>query len=160
ALLLAREPARIILDARAMPDFQEHLHVKARPRLQTLCFQELALFAEKCEPLVQFLIDAIDGGLDALLRRDEMFVRKHEQLLLHLGSLAGRRVDDRQRVDLVAEELDTQGKFLVRRPELDDIAADAKTAALEGGVVALILDIDKAIEQIVALDRLALLEID
>ena len=56
-------------------------------------------------------------------------------------------------LDLVAEQLDAVGELLVGRPDLDGVAADAELAALEGDVVALVLDVDELQEQVVAVDR-------
>ena len=62
-------------------------------------------------------------------------------------------VDDREGIDLVAEQFDAVGELLGRGPDLDGVAADAELAALEGDVVALVLDVDEPQEQVVAVDR-------
>ena len=100
------------------------------------------------------------AALDALLRRDEVLGRVDVQLVERLDRLAGERVDDGQSVDLVAEQFDAEGELLGRGPDLDGVAADAELAALEGDVVALVLDVDELQEQLVAVDDLALGEVD
>ena len=154
--LAAAEPAGVVLDAGTVADLQQHLHVEARPRRQPLRLQQLALVAEDLQPLLQLLADALDGLLDALLGRDEVLGRVDVQLLERPQRLAGERVDDRQRVDLVAEQLDAEAELLVGRPDLDHVAAHAELAALERDVVALVLDVDEAQQQFVAVDDLAL----
>ena len=72
--------------------------------------------------------------------------------------MPGQRVDGHQRVDLVAEQLDAQRGLLVRREDLDDVAADAEGAAAELDVVALVLDLDQLAQDLVAADALAALE--
>ena len=73
--LAAAEPAGVVLDAGAVADLQQHLHVEARAGRQPLRLQQLALLAEHLQPLFQLLADALDGLLDALLRRDEVLGR-------------------------------------------------------------------------------------
>src|SRR5262249_2060929 len=64
--------------------------------------------------------------------------------------------DDRQAVDLVAEELDAKAELLVGGPDFDDVATDAKLAAGEGHVVALVLDVHEPQEDVIAVDGFAL----
>ncbi len=61
-----------------------------------------------------------------------------------------------QDLDLVAEHLDADGQ-LARRPgiDLDGVAAHPEGAAGEGHVVARLLDVDEAAQQLVAVDALA-----
>ena len=61
--------------------------------------------------------------------------------LVHL--LASERVDDRDALDLVAEELDAGDGLFVRGMELDGVAAHAELAAAQRGVVALVLHVDE-----------------
>ena len=53
-----------------------------------------------------------------------------------------------QGVDLVAEQLDAQAELLVGRPDLDHVAAHPELAAREGDVVALVLNVHQAQQQI------------
>ena len=76
-------------------------------------------------------------------------------LLLH-G--AEERVDLRERFDLVAEELNAVGRFVVGGEDLDHVAAHAEGAAAEVGVVALVEDFDQAPRNILAADALAFFE--
>ena len=64
---------------------------------------------------------------------------------------AGQRIDAADAVDLVAEELDAHHILIrVYRPDLDRVAAHAEAIALEGDVVALILDVDQAADERIA----------
>ena len=72
--------------------------------------------------------------------------------------LAGERIEGGQLVDFVAEQLDPERQVLVRRVDLDDVAADAEDAAVEIVVVALVLNLDELPQNLVALDPLAALE--
>jgi hypothetical protein len=71
---------------------------------------------------------------------------------------AEERVDLREGVDLVAEELDAEGVLVVGGVDLDDVAADAEGAAAEVDVVALVEDFDEAAGDVLALDLLAFFE--
>ena len=92
------------------------------------------------------------------LGRDEVRLRIDGQALVPLHHLAGDRIERRQPVDLVAEQLDPQPDVLVRRVDLDDVAAGPEGAAAEVVVVAFVLDLDQAAQQRLAGDRLAALE--
>ncbi len=72
--------------------------------------------------------------------------------------LAGERVEARQLVDFVAEQLDPERDVFVRGVDLDDVAADAEDAAVEVVVVALVLNLDELSQNLVAIDPLPALE--
>ena len=63
-------------------------------------------------------------------------------------------VDGGDPVDLLAEELDADGALLVaRREDLHDVAAHTERAALKLDVAAVVLNLDEAAHQLVALHR-------
>ena len=64
-------------------------------------------------------------------------------------------MDVREPFDLVAEHLDPHGELFVGRMNLDHVAADAKRPAAEGGVVAVVLQLDEFAQQLVAVDFVA-----
>ena len=57
---------------------------------------------------------------------------------------------DRDRLQRVAPELDTTGEFVVRGPDVDGIAADAKLSPLQRQVAPLVVHGDELLEQLVA----------
>ena len=70
---------------------------------------------------------------------------------VHLAHhVPGQRVQVVQRLDLVAEVLDADGQFLVRRDDLHGVAADPEGAAGEGHVVSAVLDVDQESQQGIA----------
>ncbi len=74
---------------------------------------------------------------------------------------AAQRVDLLDRLDVVAEELDADGRLvLVGREDLDHVAAHAERAAVEVDVVSLVLDVDELAQQRVAPELLAHGELD
>jgi len=86
--------------------------------------------------------------------------RIDEQLLLPPDDLAAGGIDDRELLDLVAPQLDAQAELLVRGIDLDAIAAHAELARLEGDVVAVVLDVHQAREDLVPVHRLAQAQAD
>ena len=71
--------------------------------------------------------------------------------VLALGEeLAGQRIEFGDPLDLVAEELDPDDRLLGRRLELQGVAADAEPGPADGGVVALVLEVDQVAEHGVA----------
>jgi hypothetical protein len=85
-------------------------------------------------------------------------LRVDRETVVALEHPPGERVDRRELVDLVAEELDPDGRLLVGGEHLDDVAAHAERAAVEVVVVALVLDLDEAAEDVVAAEALPALE--
>ena len=79
--------------------------------------------------------------LGHVVRRRE----QHERVDV-LDELAGDRVDRGDPLDLVAEELDADAALLVRREDLDRVAADPELVADERHVVALVLELDEPVE--------------
>ena len=75
-----------------------------------------------------------------------------------LADGAEEGVDLGEGVDLVAEEFDAVGVFVVGGVDLDDVAADAEGAATEVDVVAVVEDFDEAAGDVFALDALAFFE--
>ena len=76
-----------------------------------------------------------------------------------LDDLAAERIDLLDRFDLVAEELDADRVLLVDREDLDHVAAHAERAAVEVDVVALVLHVDQAPQELVAPELLPLHEL-
>src|SRR5439155_16865256 len=132
---------RVVLDPGAVPDLAEHVEVVAGAGLEPLGFEDLPLGLELFEPVLELLLDPGDRLLDPLLGGDEVLGWEDVPLLERAEGLAADRVDDRERLDLVAEQLDAVGELLGGGPDVDRVAADADRAALEGDVVAAVLDV-------------------
>src|SRR5262249_58674486 len=74
---------------------------------------------------------------------------------------ATERIDARDGVDHIAEELDPErDRFLVGREHLDHVAAHAEGPAMEVVVVALVLDGDQAPDDLVAVHLLAVAQLE
>ena len=55
--------------------------------------------------------------------------------------------------DLITEHLNTDGVLFIHRNNFDSVSADSKGSAFKGHIVALILDIDEATQELIALNR-------
>ena len=152
--------ARVVFDARARADFLEHLQVEGGPHAQALLLEQLVLAAEPREAIVEFLLDGGDRLLHAFLAGD--VVRRREQVgMVHVvDHVAGERVENGKRLDLVAEHLDADRELLVHGDNLDRVATHAECAAREGHIVTHVLHRDEAAQQRIAVDDHSLLELD
>jgi hypothetical protein len=144
------EVARVVLDARAVADLLDHLQVVLRARQQALGLEQLALGAQLEDARVQLLADGPDRFLDRPLLGHVVHGGEDEEHRLLGEHLAGRRVDQRQALDLVPEQLDADGVLLVGGVELDGVAPDAERAALEVVVPALVLHVGQRGEELAA----------
>ena len=79
-----------------------------------------------------------------------MFARINRGVRQVLDLVARERLELRQSLDRVAEEFDAQRIFPIRRANLHRVPAHAEVAALERDVVARVLEIDEAREELVA----------
>ena len=154
----AVDVAAVVLDAVAEADLAHHLEVVGRAHAQALGLEELALLLEERQLVLELELDAADGPLHALGAGDVVRGREDVHLLLLVDDLARHGVQGVDALDLVTEELDADRELLVDRDDLDRVAADAEGAAREGEVVAGVLHLDEAAQQVVAHDLLADLE--
>ncbi|CAM5492436.1 hypothetical protein SGRIM128S_02196 [Streptomyces griseomycini] len=148
----AVEVHRVVLHAGAGADLAEHLDVVRGAHAQALGLQELALLLQLGQALAELLLDVVDRALQPLGAGDVVGGREDVQLPVVADDLAGERVERGQRLDLVAEHLDADGELLVDREDLDGVAADPEGAAGEGHVVARVLDVHEAAQQLVPVD--------
>ena len=152
------EVHRVVLDAGAAADLAQHLEVVARAHAQPLRLEQLALPLELGEPLRELGLDALDGFGEPFLVGDVVRRREQRQTLELLDELAGERVDAEDALDLVAEELDADRVLLVRGEDLDRVAADAELVAGEAEVVALVLQLDEAAQDVALVALVARVE--
>ena len=115
---------------------------------------------ELLQPLVELLADGLDRARNTLFGKDEVLGGVDVHLFMGLQDVAGERVDGRQPLDLVAEELDAVADLLVGRPELDHVATDAELAPLERHIVAVVLDIDELQQRLIAIDHVSQAQVD
>ena len=121
--------AAVILDAVAVPELSDHLQVEHGPLREPLGLQKSILRAQLDHPLVQLDPDRLHGRHESLARSDVVRPRVDGKPVVLVVHPAGDRIDARDLVDLVAEELDPHGIVLVGWPDLQDVTAQAESAA-------------------------------
>ena len=140
------EVARVVLDPRARPDLAHHLEVVRGAHAEALRLEQLAAVLEPLEPVDQLDLDVLDRPPERFLLGHVVRRREEDERVVVLHQLAGDRVHPGDALDLVAEELDADAALLVGREDLDRVAADAELVADERHVVALVLQLDEALE--------------
>jgi hypothetical protein len=138
--------ARVVLDAVAVAHGLDHLEIEAGALMDALGLDHAAFGFKLRDPLVELLDDGVDGAGLALGLDDVVALGIDGQARVLLLDGAEEGIDLREGFDLVAEQLDAVGGFVVGGEDFDDVAADAECAAAEVGVVALVEDFDEAAE--------------
>ncbi len=150
ARVAARQMARVVLDAGAVPEFAHHLEVERRPLPQPGALERSPFGLEFTDPELHLGVDIDDRFLELVVRRDVVRGRVDVRLLAFGQELAGQRVELGDALDLVAEELDPDQGLLGRGLEFQRVAADPEPCPGQGLVVALVLEIDQMSEDGIA----------
>ena len=123
--------------------------------LQPLRLQHPPVLAQPDEALVQLLFDLDDRVLQLLAGGDEVLGRVDVYLRALGEDFTGERVELHDALNVVAEELDAHGNILVRRHDLQRVAAHAEARPGEVVVVALVLHLDEAARELLPVQPLA-----
>ncbi len=115
---------------------------------------------EPGDPLLHLRVDLVDRQQQLVARRDVVGGRVEVHLAPLGEHLAGERVDLHDPLDLVAEQLHPHHVLAVRWLHLEHVAAHPEARAGEGGVVALVLEVDQVAQDPVAPVVAADLEVD
>ncbi len=151
----AREVARVVLDPLAGAGRGEHLEIVLGALLEPLRLEQLARGTEARELFAQLRADAVERGVDARLGRDEMLGRVEREALHAALRLPGHRVHGGQPRHHLVLQLDAHDHVVVGGVHLDHVAPHPEASAPDLDVVALVLDRDQALEQVLAAHRLA-----
>ena len=85
--------------------------------------------------------------------------RPHGNGLVLTQHLAGDLINLGNQLDLVTKELKPQRMLGIGRIHVDDIAAHAEGATRQIIVIAIVLDIDKRMDKVIALERHLLVDV-
>ncbi len=153
------EIARIVLDAGAASGRFHHFEIEGGALLQPLRFQKAALVVELVEPQLQLGLDRLDRLHQRRARRDIVRVGVDLDEFEFVLLVAGERIEFLNVFDGVAEQIHAPGAVLiVRREDVDDVAAHAEGAAGEIGRGALVLQRHQIGDQLALVDALAFLQ--
>ena len=153
ARIAAGQIARIVLDPFAGTGGLHHLDVEVGALGQPLDLQQLALGGKLRDALLQLGLYLDDRLRQRRARRHVVAVGVDGDAFQRGGLVPGQRVEFMDRLDLVAEQRHPPGAVLIMAGiDVDDLAAQPKAAAHEGGVVAAVLQIHQPLGQLVAVD--------
>ena len=150
ALLHEVQVAGVVLDAGAEAGLPHHLDVEIGALGDALGLQEHVLALEIFDALAQLLLDVVAGGIDLLLRDHIMGGRIDHDVLQLAVDPAGQLVDLADAVDLVAEPLDAEDELTpLGGKDLQGVAPDPEIAAVQGHVIARILNGHQLLQDLV-----------
>ena len=154
----AVEVPAVVLDAGTEPHLRQHLEIEAGSLLQPLRLEEPALGAQVEQARLHLDVDRLARPFQPVARRGVVRGRKDRGL----GQPRDRRprhgIDLRDALDDITPQLDPHPLLLVGRQDLDDVAPHPKGAAHEVQVVAGILYLHEARENLAARNLLPLAE--
>ena len=159
ARLAPIEMARVVLDARAEPHRLKHLEIIVGALLQPLGLKQLVGRLELRHTALELLFDGLQGVRYLGLLGHVVRSGPDGDRIVLTQDLTGHLVDLGYELHLVAEELEAQGVLRIRRVHVDHVAAHAKRAARQVVIVAIVLDIDQRMDEVVALERILLVDI-
>ena len=150
---------RIVLDAGAITHGLEHLDVVAGPLAQALCLEDHVVVLQLLDAVLELLLYRLDGVVDLRPRRDVVGGRPDGNCVVLADDLARDAVYLRDELHLVAEKAYAQRVLRVGREHVHGVAAHAEHATLQVVVVAVVLDVDELVHEVVALQRHALVHV-
>ena len=150
---------RVVLDAVAKAHRLEHLKIIIGALLQTLRLEQLVGRLELRHALLALFADRFQSRLDLRLLGHVVRCRPYGDGLVLTKHLTGDLIDLGNQLDLVAKELKPQRMLGIRRIHVDNIAAHAERAACQVIVIAIILNVDKRMDKVIALERHLLVDV-
>ena len=149
------EIARVVLNARAVAQLLDHLHVILHALLDALGLDAIAQLLEVVDLSHQVVLYPTDGALGLLLARHKEVGRINLVLVETLQRAQGERVALLDGVDLVVPPTNAQHVVAVGHGHQHRIALDGEIASLQVDVVAHIERVDQLAEKLIAVELLA-----
>ena len=147
--------ARVVLDAVAVAQLEDHLQVETGALLQALRFHQLVRRVQLFLPLAQLQLDRVHRRQHALARGGVVGLRVHGVARQPAQDLAGERIEQRELLDLAVEQLDAQRLEIgFGREHVHRLAAHAEGAAVQRHLVARILQRGQVAQQFALVDAL------
>ncbi len=140
ARLAAREVARVVLDAFAETELDQHLEVEARALLDPLRLDQAPGLLEEVDAAAQLGLDRLHRAQRGFAWRDVVAGRIDGKARHRVLDAPGERIEDFELLDRILVQGNSNRVFRVlRREHVDHVAAHAKRAAAEIELVALVL---------------------
>ncbi len=156
----AGEMARVVFDAFAEAELREHLQIETRALLDALRLDEAAGILEELDALTQLLLDGVDGTQRRLPGRDVMARGIDREARHRVMHPAGERIEDFELLDLIVEERYAHRLLgMLRRKNVDHIAAHPERPAAEIEVAARVLHGDEPRQRVALRELLALAQV-
>ena len=149
---------RVILDAAAKTHGFEHFQIVIHAHFQALSLEQLAFGFELRQSIAQLVLNGLNGSVHFRARGNVMRRRPNGQCLEFVELLACHIVDFLDALDFIAPEFHAHRIVGIRRKHIERVAAHTEGSTLEFIIVAIILDIDKLVNHIVALSGLFLIK--
>ncbi|MNZ54654.1 hypothetical protein D3C78_725610 [compost metagenome] len=154
------EVARVVLDAVAVAQLEDHLQIETGTLLKTLGLDQLVVVAQVFQALLQLLLDLIHRLQQGLAGRDVVALGIEGEARQLANHFAGQRIEGRDVLHLVVEQLDTDGLQLgFRREDVDHVAAYAEAGPCEVHVVARVLQAGQAAQQFALVHAVAAIQV-
>lgn len=140
--------ARVVFDAVAVAQFENHLQVETGALLQTLGFHQFVVAAQVFEAFLQLDFDVFDGVEQGFPGRHIVALRVEGETRHLADDFAGQRVKRGNALDFVIEQFDAD-RFQIgfRRVDIDHIATYAERCAGKIHVVAGVLQVGQTPQQ-------------
>ena len=151
----SRDMAGIVLDPRTVTNLAHHLQVETGALLQPLRLDKFSGGAKISQTLLKLLFDPLHCTVQRIFRGHKLLCGIDNFILRLAQDPSVHPVDVGDPFDGVPEELDPEGFLvLIRRDDLDDVAAHPHRPPDEFKIVAGIIDIQKLPEEIVPFELL------
>jgi len=159
--LAAGQIARVVFYAAAVPDLLDHFQIETGTLLQSLCLHQLVIGPEVLDSVAELIADVLDDSEYAFPWGDVVCLGKYRVARDAARDFAGQRIENREVLDFVIEQLDAYCLLLgLRRKYVDHVATDAVSAALERGVVARVLQLRQSPHDVTLIDTVAPVEVE
>ena len=151
---------RIVFDPGAESHFAHHLQVEGGALAQAGSFKDLPRRLQLTATTLHLDLNVSNGFLQLVRRCHIVGGGVDGHLIALCQDLARQRIDLGDTLHLVAEELHAQDRLFAGGLHLERVAAHTELGSSKGGVVALVLQVDKVAQDGIAaiLARLAHLE--
>ena len=149
ALLATVHVAGVVFNAVAVAELLEHFQIELGALFKALGLEKLSLLFEMGKPLLEFHTNVCTGALQVVLLRDVVACWIEHCLFDPGKCLPRERVNLAHRVYVVAKVFDAQGLLVtVGRDDFNGVPAHAKRSPVKVVVVALVLDVHKALHEL------------